>query len=128
MPTAFEEITLGYKIASLMLEIGRSVGNQAKSWKDKSSHRFLSSMTTLEITDDTGIDQVAHYVQDRTVKIARDGARMPPFTSPSAARPCAASYAPPNCRLRRNGGRESTALAAHLAPLRHDGPHRCQPS
>jgi hypothetical protein len=80
MPTAFEEITLGYKIASLTLEIGRSVGNQVKNWRNKSSHRFISSMTTLEIADDGGADQVAHYVQDRTLKITRNGARMPPFT------------------------------------------------
>jgi hypothetical protein len=80
MPTAFEEITLGYKVASLALEIGRSAGNQVKSWKNKSNHRFISSMTTLEITYDAGADQIAHYVQDRTVKITRDGVRMPPFT------------------------------------------------
>jgi len=79
MPTAFDEITVGWKVLSLGLEIGRAVSNQVKSWRRNSDHRFLSSLTTLEIVEEAGKDQVAHYVQDRTVKIRRDGARIPPF-------------------------------------------------
>ena len=83
MPTAFDEITLGYKIASIGLEIGRSVFNQARSWRNKSDHRFISSLTTFEFIQQ-GNDQIAHYVQDRTAKITKDNTRMPPFQYGSA--------------------------------------------
>jgi len=79
MPTAFEEITLGYKVASLVWEVGRSARNGIKTWKQKSKHRFISSLTTLEFVDSPD-GPVAHWVQDRTVIITGDDVRMPPFT------------------------------------------------
>lgn len=79
MPTAFEEVTLGYKIAGLAFEISRSAANQFKSWKDKSNHRILSSLTTLEFIQQ-GSDVISYFVQDRTAKITKDDVFMPPFS------------------------------------------------
>ena len=79
MPTAFEEITIGYKIASLIFEVGRASTNTLKSRFAKSSYRVISSLTTLEFSFE-GNDQVTSWVQDRTVKITRDETHFPPFT------------------------------------------------
>lgn len=78
MPTGFEEISLAYKIAGLALEIGRSASNQIKTWRNDSQYRILSSLTTMEFVVEGG-DVMAHFVQDRIVKITRDDVRMPPF-------------------------------------------------
>jgi len=79
MPSGFEEIGLAYKVLSLTFEIGRSGTNRFKEWRNNSKHRLISSLTTMEfIEKDNSI--IAHYVQDRILKITGDDVRIPPFT------------------------------------------------
>lgn len=76
MPTAFDEITLGYKIASGLLEVGRFIANHWSAGDN--DFRLISTLTTMEFTQE-GADQVAYFVQDRTVKILKDRILLPHF-------------------------------------------------
>jgi hypothetical protein len=77
MPSGIEEISLVYKVAGLLWEIGSSVRTSGLITFGKEECRLISSLTTLEITRD-GNDQIAYFVQDRTVKILKES-ELPAF-------------------------------------------------
>src|SRR5947208_760484 len=78
MPTAFEEITLAYKIVSGIAGAAQYALNNASLWFSDRRAKLLSSLTTLEFTHQ-GEDQIAYFVQDRTVKILKNDTRLPRF-------------------------------------------------
>lgn len=74
-----ESVSLGYKILSLGWEIGKAIRNAVGAqWMNQSGYRLVSSLTTLEFTQN-GDSQVADYVQDRLLEFKRRDRRLPPF-------------------------------------------------
>lgn len=77
MPAGIEEISLAYKIGSLLWEVGSAIKTSGLVTFGNEDCRLISSLTTLEITNQQN-DQIAHFVQDRTVKILKKS-ELPPF-------------------------------------------------
>src|SRR5712691_8060172 len=71
-----ESISLGYKIASFGLELGKAIRNASMASLKGAPYRLISTLTTLEFLED---GMTSDFVQDRTLAIMRDNTPIPPF-------------------------------------------------